>query len=227
MNKTVALGLAIVVILVSGYLTRVSNEILEDIVVLKMEETIISDPFVNDVLLVDLMMPSIKEILDENVRVRDIFFYKVIDVNGIITGKYVSVFGRLFEYSDTEMDISLFSIWYENNTGNNPKKLTDESYYSFGEFFTSVPVSDGSNEIVSLEIGLVYTDDNFADIITSKSEEIDSYVKSYFANETFESLIDKDSLTRMSEEILADLIDIYDTDQINFTRVIISNFDIK
>ena len=63
MNKTIALVIVILVLLACSFLTRVSDEILESIVIEEMQEELMNDSVINELLLVDLAMPAVKEIL--------------------------------------------------------------------------------------------------------------------------------------------------------------------
>lgn len=227
MNRTVALVSAIVILLVCSYLTRVSDEILKVIVVEKMEQALIEDPVVNELLLVDLAIPSIRTILEDNVKVRDIFFYKLIDTNGIITGKYVSVFGRIFNYDKTEMNINLFSLWYQNNTGNNPERSKSEALYQIPELYTTAPFGRESYKVVQVEMAILYTDGSFEEKLKNREEEVVKYLKEYFSTQSVESITIKDGEERVKEEILAHLVKMFETDESNFTRILFTEFSVK
>lgn len=104
-----------------------------------------------------------------------------------------------------------------------------ELQYKFEEMYTNIPTGDeaGTSKILKLQMTVIYTDEEFTTIFPEKADEVIDYLNGYFRDTNTETVNRNNGKERVKEEITEELIELFETDNVNIKRVLFPQFIIQ
>lgn len=115
------------------------------------------------------------------------------------------------------------------NPSDKVEKPKEELSFQFDELYTNIPLGDdsGSYKILKLQMIIKYTDPDFEPLLINKQDEIIDYLNGYFRDMTVKAVNRKNGKERAKVEIYEYLIELFETDSDNFTKVLLTQFIIQ
>ena len=109
------------------------------------------------------------------------------------------------------------------------EKPKEELFFQCEEMYANIPVGDDSNtsKILKLQMTIVYTEEGYEEILGKRHAEIIDYLNGYFRDSSVETVNRKNGKERVKEEILEYLIEMFETDSDNLTKVLLTQFIIQ
>lgn len=109
------------------------------------------------------------------------------------------------------------------------KKPVEEFLFTCEEQYVNIPLGDdeGNTKILKLQMTIAYTDTDYEELLTNRHLEILDFLNGYFRDTTVETVNRKNGKERVKEEILENLVEMFETDSDNFTKVLFTQFIIQ
>lgn len=125
--------------------------------------------------------------------------------------------------------VVFFFVLPKDDEGEKKEKPAEELFFQFEELYTNIPLDDESGEykILKLQMTLVYTNPDTEDALIVRQAEVVDYLNGYFRDITVETVNRRNGKERVKEEILERLIEIFETDSDDFTKVLLTQFIIQ
>ncbi len=95
--------------------------------------------------------------------------------------------------------------------------------------YTNIMAGDeeGSYKILKIKVSIVYTQEEYLEVLTAKEPIIKDFINGYFRDVTMTSVNKKNGKERIKEDVKELLIELLDTDSENITNVIFPEFIIQ
>lgn len=102
--------------------------------------------------------------------------------------------------------------------------LNKKLFFKCEEQYTNIPLEDGSYKVLKVEMTIIYTNPDFEEILIEKKLEIKDFINGYFRETTMEAVNRPNGKDRIKEDILEEMIEMFETDSDNFIKILLPQF---
>ena len=105
----------------------------------------------------------------------------------------------------------------------------EELKYQLAENYTNIPVGDenGTYKILKYQMTIVYTDEEYTELLPKREDDMIDFLNGYFRDKTLDTINRKNGKERIKEEILEQLLEMFETDNDNIKRVLLTQFIVQ
>lgn len=105
----------------------------------------------------------------------------------------------------------------------------EELKYQLAENYTNIPVGDenGTYKILKYQMTIVYTDEEYTELLPKREDDMIDFLNGYFRDKTLDTINRKNGKERIKEEILEQLLEMFETDNENIKRVLLTQFIVQ
>lgn len=123
----------------------------------------------------------------------------------------------------------LVFVFVINGNGDDKLAELEEIKYQLPEMYTNIPVGDedGTYKILKLQMTIVYTSEDYTELLPKREDDIVDFLNGYFRDKTLDTVNRKNGKERIKEEILEQLLELLETDTDNLKRVLLTQFIIQ
>lgn len=223
--KKITLTLVIIVSLIvsSLLLTRLSDDVLKNIVANQIQTSLREEKGLEDILLLELLTPYAESVIENELVINDNILFKNVQINGMLNAKYLSIFGSVLMVEKPTFNLSILKEYFGTQE---PTGITDYAYiYNMDEIYTNIQLSENSTDygILKIQIEIIYSKEGLDEIIEKKEDEIIDYICGYFRDVNVEEINNtggKDGIKFALVDAISDIIN-DSVDNVLFTQFII------